>query len=94
MALQLDTFAQEYETRLFPAGWRINDYQRYSPTIINGTTPSGRTFNVTFSGTTLTLTVAGRTRSINVASKDVWESGSATVDQMLGLLALLPANQQ
>ena len=93
MTLLVDTFWTEAQARLVPAGWVIVDGSRYDPTVINGVTPSGKSFTFTCVGGTVTLIIAGRTKTIT-RSRDLWEPGDATVDAMIEARNLLPVKQQ
>lgn len=46
-----DTFPDEFEERLRPAGWVIVDAHRYDPTTINGVTPAGELFQFSITRT-------------------------------------------
>jgi hypothetical protein len=93
MTLLVDTFWEQAQARLVSAGWVIVDGSRYDPTIINGVTPTGRSFTFRCEGGIITITIAGRVRTIE-RSRDLWEPGDATVDAMIAARNLLPVNQR
>ena len=93
MTLLVDTFWTEAQSRLEANGWVIVDGSRYDPTVINGVTPSGRSFTFRCEGNTITITIAGRVRTIT-RSRDLWEPGDATVTAMIEARNLLPSNQR
>lgn len=93
MALLVDTFWEQAQARLVANGWTIVDGSRYDPTIINGVTPSGRSFTFECRDNTITITIAGRVRTIT-RSRDLWEPGDATVTAMIEARNLLPSNQR
>jgi hypothetical protein len=58
-------------------GWDFLSIQRYDPTVIVGTTPSGKPFTFRCEGSTVSLTINGTTRSV-VRSRELWVDGATT----------------
>lgn len=88
MALLVDTFWDEAQRRLVPAGWVIVDGSRYDPTVINGVTPSGKSFTFECREGVVTVTVAGRSRTL------ARSPGESSVQALLDAYEALPRNQR
>lgn len=93
MALQIDTFWEQFQSVLVAQGWSLLVANRYDPTHVEGFTPTGRSFVLDADNNTITLTIAGRVRTIN-RSKDLWENGDATIQTLLDAWNAFPAGQQ
>ena len=90
--LDHDSFGLDSQV-LHTAGWVVESYSRYDPTVIVGLTPTGKVFNARLDGDTVSLTIAGNTRTRTVP-KATWLPGNATVQALLGVLGDFPAPQR
>jgi hypothetical protein len=90
MALTIDLWPAQ-EALLLASGWTVNSVRRYDPTVISGTTPTGRTFTFTAQNGVGEINVAGRTRTSNRSN---WEAATDTYALLLACHLALPANQR
>lgn len=93
MALLVDTFWDQAQTRLIANGWVLLNVSRYDPTHVDGLTPTGKAFTLDAIDSVINLTIAGRTRTVNRA-KALWEPGDAAVQGIIDARNAFPVSQR